>query len=158
MYYHVYFPSGSVVKNPLANAGDVSSIPGPGRSQRRKWQPTPVLLLGKFHGQKSVVGYSPWGRKRVKHDFAAKHTHTHFIYTLMLAQVWKAVLQTRASQVVLVVKNPPAKTGDYKTRFQSLGWEDPRRRAWQPTPVFLPGGSYGQRSQAIVHRLEKSWT
>ena len=32
MYYHVYFPSGSVVKNPLANAGDVGSIPGPGRS------------------------------------------------------------------------------------------------------------------------------
>ena len=92
MYYHVYFPSGSVVKNPLASAGDVGSIPGPGRSQRRKWQPTPVLLLGKFHGQKSVVGYSPWGCERVKHDYAAKHTLTYFIYTLMLAQVWKAVL------------------------------------------------------------------
>ena len=30
---------------------------------RRKWQPTPVFLLGKFHGQKSLVGYSPWGHK-----------------------------------------------------------------------------------------------
>ena len=30
---------------------------------RRKWQPTPVFLPGKFHGQKSLVGYSPWGRK-----------------------------------------------------------------------------------------------
>ena len=30
---------------------------------RRKWQPTPVLLPGKFHGQRSLVGYSPWGRK-----------------------------------------------------------------------------------------------
>ena len=29
---------------------------------------------------------------------------------------------------------------------RSLGWEDPRRRAWQPTPVFLPGESHGQRS------------
>ena len=28
---------------------------------RRKWQPTPVLLPGKFHGQRSLVGYSPWG-------------------------------------------------------------------------------------------------
>ena len=65
MYYHVYFPGGSVVKNPPANAGDVSSILGPGRSQRRKWQPTLVLLLGKFHGQKSLVGYSPWGRKEL---------------------------------------------------------------------------------------------
>ena len=28
---------------------------------RRKWQPTPVLLLGKSHGWRSPVGYSPWG-------------------------------------------------------------------------------------------------
>ena len=30
---------------------------------RSKWQPTPVLLPGKSHGQRSLVGYSPWGRK-----------------------------------------------------------------------------------------------
>ena len=30
---------------------------------RRKWQSTPVLLPGKPHGQRSLVGYSPWGRK-----------------------------------------------------------------------------------------------
>ena len=29
----------------------------------RKWQPTPVFLPGKFHGQKSWVGYSPRGHK-----------------------------------------------------------------------------------------------
>ena len=29
----------------------------------RKWQPTPVSLSGKSHGQKSLAGYSPWGRK-----------------------------------------------------------------------------------------------
>ena len=32
---------------------------------RRKWQPTPVLLLGKFHGWRSLVGYSPWGHKEL---------------------------------------------------------------------------------------------
>ena len=31
--------------------------------QRRKWQPTPVLLPGETHGQKSLVGCSPWDRK-----------------------------------------------------------------------------------------------
>ena len=31
--------------------------------QRRKWQPSPVFLLGESHGQWSLVGYSPWGRK-----------------------------------------------------------------------------------------------
>ena len=30
---------------------------------RRKWQPTSVLLPGKSHGWRSVLGYSPWGRK-----------------------------------------------------------------------------------------------
>ena len=32
---------------------------------RRKWQPTPAFLPGKSHGQRSLVGYSPWGCKRV---------------------------------------------------------------------------------------------
>ena len=31
--------------------------------QERKWQPTPVLLPGKSHGQRSLVGYSPWSCK-----------------------------------------------------------------------------------------------
>ena len=29
----------------------------------KKWQPTPVFLLGKLHGQRSLAGYSPWGCK-----------------------------------------------------------------------------------------------
>ena len=33
-----------------------------------------------------------------------------------------------------------------ETRVQSLGWEDPLEKEWQPTPVFLPGKSHGQRS------------
>ena len=32
---------------------------------RRKWQPTPVLLPGKSHGLRILVGYSPWGRKEL---------------------------------------------------------------------------------------------
>ena len=39
---------------------------------------------------------------------------------------------------------------------QSLGWEDPWRRKWQPTPVFLPGESHGQRSlEGYVHVVAK---
>ena len=30
---------------------------------RRKWQPTPVFWPGESHGQTSLAGYSPWGRK-----------------------------------------------------------------------------------------------
>ena len=32
---------------------------------RGKWQPTPVFLLGKSHGQRSLAGYSPWGGKEL---------------------------------------------------------------------------------------------
>ena len=39
---------------------------------RRKWQPTPAFLPGESHGQRSLVGYSPWGRKRVGHDLATE--------------------------------------------------------------------------------------
>ena len=31
--------------------------------RRRKWQPTPVFLPRKSHGQRNLEGYSPWGRK-----------------------------------------------------------------------------------------------
>ena len=45
------------------DAGDVGSIPGSADPLGRNWQPTPVLLPGESHGQRSLVGYSPWGRK-----------------------------------------------------------------------------------------------
>ena len=36
---------------------------------RRKWQPTTVILPGKFHGQKSLAGYSLRGHKRIENDW-----------------------------------------------------------------------------------------
>ena len=42
---------------------------------RRKWQPTWVFLSGKFHGQRSLVGYSPWGRKEL-HTTKRLNLHT----------------------------------------------------------------------------------
>ena len=49
-----------------------------------------------------------------------------------------------ASQVALVVKNSPASAGEVRGSLGSLGPEDPLRRAWQPTPVFLPRESMYQ--------------
>ena len=48
--------------------------------------------------------------------------------------------------MVLVVKNLPANAGDMRCRFDLWVGKVPWRRAWQPTPVFLPGASHGQRS------------
>ena len=39
---------------------------------RREWLPTPIFLPEEFHGQRSLAGCSPWGRKRVRHDLAIK--------------------------------------------------------------------------------------
>ena len=63
----------SVLKNLPANAGDMGSIPGSERPPwRRKWEPTPVFLPGKSHGQRSLAGYSPWGCRRVRHDLVTE--------------------------------------------------------------------------------------
>ena len=91
-----------MVKNPPLNAGVVGLIPGQGTKgaslviqmvknlpamwetwvpslgregpPRREWLPTPVFLPGEFHGQRRLVGYSPWDQKHkdpydpVNHD------------------------------------------------------------------------------------------
>ena len=74
-----------VVKNPLANAGDLRDMgfipslercPGGG-----KWQPTPIFLPGKSQGQRSLEGYRPWGRKQMA---MTDYTYTQYVYTHIL--------------------------------------------------------------------------
>ena len=58
------FLGSSGVKNLPAPVGDMGLIPGLGRFPwKRKWQPTPIFLPGTSHGQRSLVGYSPWSCK-----------------------------------------------------------------------------------------------
>ena len=67
-----------MIKNPSANAGDEGSVPELRIFPwRRKWQPTPVFLPRKSHGQRSLAGYSPWGYKRVRYNLATKQEHQH---------------------------------------------------------------------------------
>ena len=62
--------------------------------------------------------------------------------------------------MALVVKNLLANTGRCKRRgFSPWVGKIPWRKAWQPTPAFLPGESHGQRSLAgSFHRGTKSQT
>jgi len=46
--------------------------------------------------------------------------------------------QSGTSQVALVVENPPANARDLRHRFNPWVRKIPQRRAWQPTPGFLP--------------------
>ena len=58
------FPGGSDGKESDCDVGDPGLIPGSGRSPgEKKRHAIPVFLPGEFHGQRSLVGYSPWGCK-----------------------------------------------------------------------------------------------
>ena len=64
IYLSFYIPSGSVGKESAYNAGDLSSIPGLGRSPGvRNGNPLQYPCLEISLGQRSLAGYSPWGFK-----------------------------------------------------------------------------------------------
>ena len=49
---------------------------------RREWQPTPLFLPGKSHGQRILAGYSPWGFTKVRYELMIKqqiHCVQHFM-------------------------------------------------------------------------------
>ena len=63
---YIGLPDDTAVKNPPANAGDVGSTPGSGKSPGGgSGKPTPIFLPGKPHGQRSLAGYSPWGHREL---------------------------------------------------------------------------------------------
>ena len=124
---------------------------------RRKWQPTPVLLPGKFHGQRGPAGYSPRGRKEVDttevtqqacrlavptlgHSPATERPHCEWQRTspgCTVSQAW----QQRGA---FLLRQP--RTG---TAWRaSLGHASPKARGWGPRgtePQGLQGaGSVGE--------------
>ena len=57
----------------------IISVPS-GMCWKRQWHPTPVLLPGKSHRQRSLVGCSPWGSLRVGHDWASSLSLFTFLH------------------------------------------------------------------------------
>ena len=147
--------------------------------QRRQWQPTPVLLPGKSHGRRSLVGCSPWGRWELD---TTERLHFHFslscieegngnplrcsclenprdrgawwavVYGVAQSLTW---LKRLSSSSIPLHGLPRWRSGKEFTwqcrrhkrcRFNSWDGKIPWRRRWQPTPLFLPGESHGQRS------------
>ena len=82
-----------MVKNLSTKAGEVRDsglIPGSGRAPRRgTWQLSPVLLLGEPHGQRSLVGYSPWGCTESDTTEATQHVGTDRCGSLVLCHCIK---------------------------------------------------------------------
>ena len=69
-------PDGSVGKESACNARDPGLILGSGRSPGEE-NGYPLQCSGEFHGQRSLVGYYPWGHKgRKESDDRATNTFT----------------------------------------------------------------------------------
>ena len=90
--------------------------------------------------------------KSILYAFILYHYKGYFPYTVIkkywLHSLCCSIHRYRASQVVQWVKNPPAVQETQEMWVQTLGWENTLEEHKQPTPVFLPGESHGQRSPA----------
>ena len=71
-----------------------------------------------------------------------------FYEFFMCGYIYVCICTTIGFSVALVVKNPPVNAGAMSLGFDPWIGKIPWRRAWQPTLVFLPGESHGQRSLA----------
>ena len=104
----------------------------------KEWQPTLVFLPGESYGQRILVGYSPWGCKEL--DMTEQLTYTG-----------------EGFQGGTNAKEPICQSRRHKrcgldTWIRKIPWRRPR----QPTLVFLPGESYGQRSLADYRPYSRS--
>ena len=109
---------------------------------RRKWQPTPVFLPGESQGWRSLVGCHLWGC-------------TELDMTSDLAAA-----AARMLQVALVVKNPPAKTGD-KGDCCSIPGLRRSPGGWHGNPLLYscPENPVDRGAwRAMFHRVTKSQT
>ena len=137
-----------MVTNSPANAGDLR---GAGWSSGLRRSPgegngNPLWYFpGESHGQRNLVGHSPWRCKESDTTEATWHTaHMH---------IYMGFLGGGSG------KEPACQCRRHK-RCRLEPWVGRSlEECRQLTPVFLPGGSHGHRSLwAIVHRVTKSWT
>ena len=103
--------------------------------------PTPVFLPGESHWRRSLVGYSPRGRKE---SDTTEWLHFHFLMAPDSSTLaWKI---PRMEEPGRLQSMGSLRVGhEWETSlslFIFMHW----RRKWHPTPVFLPGESHGRRS------------
>ena len=80
------FPRGSVMEESTCQCRRCRFNPWVGKIPwRRDWQPSLVFLPGTSHGQRSLVGYSPWCLKRVRHDLVTKQMHKQTLFSVCLS-------------------------------------------------------------------------
>ena len=94
------------------------------------------ILPRESHGQRSLVGYSPWGHKELDTTEQLTHFQQPLQFYLHPSYLLSSLVAQRLS-ICLQCGRPG---------FDPWVGKISQRRKWQPTPVFLPGESFGQRS------------
>ena len=102
-YFYNGFPSGSSDKESTCQCRRLKRCefnPWVGKIPwRRAWQPTPVVLPGESHEQRSLVGYSPWGCKELgvaEHTYDLRHVLTY--QSLRIKKKMQSLQNCRVSQ------------------------------------------------------------
>ena len=94
---------------------------------RRKWQPTLIFLPGKSHGQRSLVGYSPWGHKESDTTYHEHLSHIKpcvILGSIMWAAHIRVVLAFCNRRTGLVREGDgPETTHQVKTLAASCSWK-----------------------------------
>ena len=100
------FPGGSEGKVSACNTGDLGPVPGSGRSPEKEM--ANLLLPGKFHGQRSLVGYSPQGCEELN---TTEWLHFLFLFSSYLRDDLgqsQRTLRTPVSSILLqAIGSPP---------------------------------------------------
>ena len=130
--------------------------PGVGKIPwRRKWQPTPVLLPRKFHGWKSLVGYSPRGHKESDTTWATS-LWCHFVHTTTR---YRVEISNHCSKTSWVRKTSERESESHSVTsdslwlhgLQSMEFSRPEYWSEQPFPSLedLPNPGIEPRSPAL---------
>ena len=133
---------------------------------RRERLPTLVFLLGEFHGQRSLAGYSPQGSKHwtcLSNKLNSCFLHCRWILYHLSHQespLGKDVCLNLDYQVVLVVKNLPANVGDIRNMGSVPGsGRSPARKLGNPPQYSCLANPMDRGAwQAAVYRVTKSST
>ena len=92
---------------------------------RRKWQPTPVFLPGESHGQRNLVGYSPWGCK--ESDTSERISLSLFkVYVSMLFSQFVLPSTSPSPQVCSLSRSPLCSFHFHVFRIQPPYYKKPR--------------------------------
>ena len=127
---------------------------------RGAWQPTPVFLPEKSHGQRSLVGYSPWDRKELD---TTKHAHTHHTGCYrrsswdLLSITWPALLSSQHLELSALHQHAFAATTVSLWNVSSKAKATTTTSTPQTLLLFSPFSFLNNTVSVLVQSFKKNW-